>query len=229
MELSPAQRRVLEALRAGPRQAHDLAKDIGVDPSSTYRQVVRLKAQGLVDARDVIDGPGRPKRMYHLTESGQETFPRDYAFLLKALLQEIETKGGREAIIAHLTGIAERLGGPLAEEPDFDKRMQELIAIYNRLGFEARLERKGNDLVLIQRNCPFLKTARGDPRALCTCLDEGIMRAALPDVEVELLETLAHGDDRCGHLIRTDKRPRVDPPKRRMTLLGRHKERKKTL
>ncbi|MGH2626397.1 MAG: helix-turn-helix transcriptional regulator [Anaerolineales bacterium] len=197
-----AQMRILRALRDGPRQAQDVAAELGFEASSVYRHLETLRAEGLVDADEVVEGPGRPKKMYRLTPEGQEAFPRDYAFLLSALLSEIEARGGRRGLLDHLNGIAAALAGPLATEVDLDRRLDALVGLYNSLGFEASMERHGRDIVLVQRNCPFLKTARKDPDAMCACLDEGLMRAALPEALVSLRETLAKGDLRCRHAIR---------------------------
>jgi predicted ArsR family transcriptional regulator len=145
--------------------------------------------------------------MYGLNAAGWETFPRDYALLLSALMRRVATVHGREALLRHLEGIAQELGGALATEHDMDKRLRRLLKLYNDLGFEADVKREGRDIVLTQRNCPFLKTARDDPDALCKCLDEGIMRAAVPEALVSLRQTLARGDGLCRHEIRLKSTP----------------------
>jgi predicted ArsR family transcriptional regulator len=109
---------------------------------------------------------------------------------------------GKEHMMTHLNAIAADLGGPLAREEDMRLRLRKVVRLYNELGFEARLERKNDRLLLVQRNCPFLKIARDDPEALCACLDEGILRAALPGSQVSLEKSLAMGDARCVHEIR---------------------------
>ncbi|MGQ0535102.1 MAG: helix-turn-helix transcriptional regulator [Methanobacteriota archaeon] len=209
MDPTNAQLGILRALRDGPRQAQDIAAELAVDTSSVYRHLEALRAEGLVAAEDVIEGPGRPKKRYRLTHEGQEAFPRDYSLLLSALLCEVETRGGRQALLSHLDAIARNLAASLANGADVDQRLAALVDLYNRLGFEASVERHGNDVLLVQRNCPFLKTARKDPEALCECLDEGIMKAAVPEALVDLRETLAKGGRRCMHIIRLGaERPR---------------------
>ncbi len=199
---SDTQMRILRSLREGPRQSQDIAAEFGADMSSVYRHLETLRAEGLVAAEKIVDGPGRPKKVFRLTPHGQEAFPRDYAFLLSAVLDQLEKQGGRAAVLANLDGIAAHLAGPLAGNGDPSQRLDKLVGLYNRLGFEASIERQGSQLAIVQRNCPFLRTARDDPAALCECLDEGLMKAAIPEARIELQSTLAKGDDRCRHTIR---------------------------
>lgn len=207
-----AQMRILRSLRDGPRQSRDIASEFGSDMSSVYRHLESLRAEGLVAAEDLVAGPGRPKKIFRLTPEGQEAFPRDYAFLLSAVLNQIEEQGGRAAVLDNLDGIASHLAAPLAGEGDLDERLDKLVGLYNRLGFEASVERDGPGIEIVQRNCPFLKAAREDPDALCACLDEGIMKAAIPEGRVHLQGTLAKGDSHCRHAIRL--RPSMAPNKR---------------
>ncbi len=202
MAPTESQIRVLRTLRDGSQQAQEVADSLSIDTSAAYRHLEGLLQRGLVAAEKKAIGRGRPKKHYHLTEDGWETFPRDYSFLLSALLAQVTRKNGREAVLEHLDDIALELGGSIAKEVDPQARMRKLVALYNKLGFEARVERKKDRVFLVQRNCPLLKIARDDPEALCACLDEGIIRAALPGSEVTLHATQAQGDARCRHEIK---------------------------
>lgn len=196
-------RRILAGLRDGPRQAQTVGEDLGLDTSVAYRHLERLKDEGLVEADRVVEGPGRPKKVYVLTEAGWETFERDYELLLSALLAAIEAEDGRERIETYLGRIAEDLVAQLGDVRG-EERVEALVELYGDLGFEAHLETDGDGLVLVQRNCPFRQVARQDPEALCERLDEGIQRRALPEADVELEETMARGAHRCRHRIRLD-------------------------
>lgn len=199
-------REILRLLREDRRQAQDLAAFLGIDTSAVRRHLDALEAEGLVDAQDLVIGPGRPKKMYGLTAAGRETFPRDYALLLELLLAAVSKSGGREGLERAMTLIAKDLGREV-EGRSTQERLDEMLALYNRLGFEASLEKQpGGSLCLVQRNCIFLKTARGDPPLLCKCLDEGIVKAALPGAKVQLDASLAMGDTHCRHLIQLARR-----------------------
>lgn len=197
---------ILALLREKRRQAQELAAILGIDTSAVRRHLESLAAEGLVDAEETIDGPGRPKKKYGLTPEGRETFPRDYALLLGTLLPKVAEVAGRERLERAIALIAKDLALDV-EGRTHEERIAAMLALYNKLGFEAEIERdRGRTaFTLIQRNCIFLKTARADPDLLCQCLDEGIMRAALTGANVELKASLAHGDAHCRHHIQLPK------------------------
>jgi DeoR family transcriptional regulator, suf operon transcriptional repressor len=194
-------RTILALLRDGPRQAQDLAAALGIDVSAVRRHLEDLRGAGLVDAQDVVSGPGRPKKMYRLTPKGHEAFPRDYALLLGLLIAKVREARGEKDLRDVMARIAKDLAAPLASKASNEQRLAALLALYNELGFEASLDRAPEGRVLTQRNCIVLRTARDDPALLCECFDEGLMRAALPGAKVELLGSLATGAPACRHRI----------------------------
>lgn len=172
-----------------------------LEESAAYRQLEKLREEALVEADRVRDGPGRPKKVYALTEAGWETFPRDYELLLSSMIEAIEAEEGRERLETYVGRIAEDLASSIAGEGDPRDRMRRLVELYNDLGFEAHLERESGETVLVQRNCPFRQIARSNPKTLCERLDEGIQRRVLPEAGVELEETMARGARRCEHRV----------------------------
>lgn len=192
---------ILALLREGAQQAQELAQSLGIDVSAVRRHLEDLRAQGLVEAEDMVAGRGRPKKLYGLTAVGREAFPRDYALLLDLVLGKLRETQGREATERLMRQIAKDLARSASAEPDVAKRLDGLLALYNGLGFEASLERTREGVVLTQRNCIFLRAALADPRLMCECFDEGILRAALPGARVTLDGSLATGALRCRHLI----------------------------
>lgn len=199
--LSPSQERVLAALRTEPLRAQAIGDELGVDASAVRRHLDHLEAMGLVETYDVVDGPGRPKRFFRLTPAGRETGPRNYALLLASLMRKVADGGGRKLLFRHLEAIAADLAGSPDRSRDAKVRLDLLLAKYNALGFQAEIVQEGKNAVLIQRNCPFLAAATADPEALCQHLDESIVRAALPGVEVELDQAMAKGDTFCRHIL----------------------------
>lgn len=192
---------ILALLREGRQQAQELAAILGIDTSAVRRHLETLRAEGLVDTQDVIEGPGRPKKLYGLTLAGRETSPRDYALLLDLVLGRLAKEGGHDELERLLNVIAKDLGRQV-EGKTMEERLDAMLALYNKLGFEASIEERGGEVELVQRNCIFLKTARGDPPLLCECLDEGIMRAAIPGSKVELQTSLAVGGAHCRHRLK---------------------------
>lgn len=192
---------ILALLRDGRQQARDLAAALSIDTSAVRRHLENLRADGLVDAEDVVQGPGRPKKMYGLTTAGRESFPRDYALLLNLVIAKVGQTQGRKELEAVMRAIAQDLARGLGAEPDPLRRLNALVALYQKLGFDASVSRTPHGYALTQRNCIFLKAATADPSLLCECFDEGIMRAALPRARVTFAGSLATGETRCRHLL----------------------------
>lgn len=199
--LSVAQQRVLAELKHDPRRAHDIADALGIDASAVRRHLDNLLSQGLVEAYDVIEGPGRPKKFFRITNAGRETGPRNYPLLLALLMKKVSEGEGRKKLLRYLEEIAADLAGPEGKQRGAKTRLDLLLLKYNELGFEAEVRNENGQTVLVQRNCPFLAAAKDDPAGFCQAFDEGIMRAALPGQEIVLQSSLAHGDVICRHLI----------------------------
>lgn len=198
--LTDAQASILARLRDAPRQAQEVAAELGIDTSAARRHLENLREMGLVEPADVVEGRGRPKKRYAITPAGREAFPRDYALLLDLVLAKLGERRDRRELESLMRLVAKDLAAGI-EGDSTAARLRGLLAFYNRLGFDASLERAGGETVLEQRNCIVLKTARGDPALLCECFDEGILRAALPGARVRLLASQARGDATCRHAI----------------------------
>lgn len=206
-QISPSQERVLDELTRGPLRAQDVARRIGVDTSAVRRHLDNLQSLALVEAYDVIKGPGRPKKFFQLTSAGRERGPRNYGLLLAALMRKVAEGQGRKQLFRYLESIAADLAGSTSKAKDAKKRLDLLLAKYNELGFDAELAKDGRQTVLVQRNCPFLSVATGDPDAMCRRLDEGMTRAALPGAKVRLQASMAMGDQQCEHVIQWPAKP----------------------
>jgi predicted ArsR family transcriptional regulator len=198
-----SQAAILGRLREGPRQAQDVAADLGIDTSAARRHLENLVDLGYVASHEEIDGPGRPKKLYALTPAGRETFPRDYALLLQLVLAKVAERRDRRELEALVRDIAKDLAADV-EGASSAERLRDLVRLYDKLGFDASVTGKDGSFLLRQRNCAFLRTAREDPALLCVCLDEGIVRAALPGARVELLASQARGAHVCQHRIELD-------------------------
>ena len=199
--LSESQQRVLAELKHEPRRVQDIAAIIGTDVAAVRRHLDNLASQGLVESYNVIDGPGRPKKFFRITDAGRETGPRNYPLLLAMLMQKVSEGEGRKKLLKYLGSIAADLAGPDVKHKNAKMRLDLLLAKYNQLGFQAEIRKEDGQMVLVQRNCPFLAAAKGDPQGFCQYFDEGIMRAALPGQDVTLQSSLAHGDMICKHVI----------------------------
>lgn len=192
---------ILSILRDGPQTAQAIAAALGLDASSVRRHLDSFTEREWVAHEDRVEGPGRPRRYYRLTESGWESFPRDYALLLGALLDKLQARVGRDAVLASFSEVAVDLAAGIRPDQPVAARLEALRQLYMDLGFEPELETRHGKPCIVQRNCPFLRSAKDDPEGLCECLDEGIIRQVFPDAQIELGSCMATGDGLCRHHI----------------------------
>jgi len=89
--LTPARRAVVEVIkRNGGQTVEQLAEYLGVSPSAIRQHLQYLIGEGLVDFREALPhGRGRPKRLYELTEVGEELFPRHSGSIALRLLATV--------------------------------------------------------------------------------------------------------------------------------------------
>ena len=95
----PAADRFLILLKTrGPQTASDLGSATGVTGEAARQRLVRLAAEGLVEATSEPRGVGRPAQMWGLTAAGNARFPDAHAELTAQLIRSIRTQLGESAL-----------------------------------------------------------------------------------------------------------------------------------
>ncbi len=83
--------RVLQTLLSRQRcTINELAEAVNINPISVRHHITRLEAEGLVTSEEERHGVGRPRRLYFLTEDGQERFPSRYLRFTIRLLEQLK-------------------------------------------------------------------------------------------------------------------------------------------
>ena len=106
----------LRILRLLQRQEHasveQLSKEMELASATVRRHLDILQRDQLVSFTQVKKKTGRPEHTYYLTETGQETLPKNYSSLLSRLLEEIRSLDlPEETERLILSGNAQRLLG----------------------------------------------------------------------------------------------------------------------
>src|SRR5262245_20510500 len=95
---TPAQRILKELKMKGPQTAAELSKTLGVTGEAARLQLVRLAAQGLVEATSEARGVGRPSQRWRLKSLGHEVFPDGHDQLAVQLIDHIRKTLGESAL-----------------------------------------------------------------------------------------------------------------------------------
>jgi DeoR family suf operon transcriptional repressor len=200
----PATRRALltAVKRRGEARATELAGDLGITVSAIRQHLAGLGADALVDHRDERSGPGRPKRLYRLTERGDELFPRTYGELTTELLayaEEEDPELVERLFERRRQRRVERAKARLAGRP-FGDQIEELTRILDEDGYLADSEALPDGTYrIVEHNCAILAVAMRYGHACGTELS--FIREVLPDATVERVAHQLAGARTCAYEI----------------------------
>ena len=178
-----------------------LADDLGLTGEAVRQQLLQLQREGWVEAA-VPRGSapvrtGRPATGYKLTEAGDHLFPKHYDALAVAVIDAVAEELGGDAALRVLARVCdERVAAaePALQGLTLVQRVDALKSWYLADDPYMDVARDGDDLLLIERNCPFLNTAMRRP-ALCSVSVNALTR--LLGVRVDRQEKFQNGDGRC--------------------------------
>lgn len=190
-----------------------LAEDLGLTGEAVRQQLLQLQREGWVEPAvsrgSAPQRTGRPATSYRLTEAGDHLFPKHYDALAVAVIDAVAEELGAEAA----TRVLERVSnhGAAAIESSvrglsLRERVEALRSWYLDDDPYMDVDQDGDDLLLIERNCPFLNTAMRRP-ALCSVSVNALTR--LLGVRVHREEKFQNGDGRC--VFRAHAREPIDP------------------
>jgi len=142
-------------------------------------------------------GAGRPSLTYSLTVEGEHLFPKSYDGLTLELIDTVMEELGEDSLNQVLASMTEsrvqqweyRLRGLSLSE-----RAAALKDIYMKNDSFIEMEQNGEEILLIERNCPFASVAMKRP-TLCSVTVNMLTR--LLGHQVVRKETFQNGDGRC--------------------------------
>jgi predicted ArsR family transcriptional regulator len=191
---------IVDHLRAeGDASVAELAAHLEISEVATRRHLGVLEEEGLVDARTVNQGRGRPAARYQLTADARRLFPAAYDQLAAEALDFLGQTQGRDGLRAFLRWRLERQVGQLEEAvtaDDLEERLDQLARALSAAGFSATVDDDGGSFTLTQKHCAIESVARDHPEL---CAFEAATFAAVlgSDVQLRRRSTVTRGDDAC--------------------------------
>lgn len=188
----------------GEMQACDAGHLLGTTGEAARQQFVKLAKDGLVEAKAVSQGVGRPAQYWQLTAKGHAHFPDAHADLTVQLLQLIRTSLGESALDQLITSresqTLDNYRQAMKGANSLEERLQRLTAIRTREGYMAdwTLQKDGSYL-FVENHCPICAaatTCQGFCRA-----ERDVFRDVL-EANVERTEHILQGARRCAYVIR---------------------------
>lgn len=198
--LGSTKTRIMTQLAGSPATAVQIAGALGFQVSAVRKHLDRLRTLGVVTDRFERLGPGRPKKIYSLTDDGRELFPRRYDAVLNALVSELVRDQGETGVRRALHRVAQGLAAASVPEPGSTRgQLRQLAKGLDDLGFEASFAERNGTCTITSRNCPILRTARLHRELVCQALHAEIIRAATDAPDVQRGKWIVDGDPVCTH------------------------------
>lgn len=177
----------------------ELAVELGISEVATRRHLGVLQDEGLVAARTVNQGRGRPAARFDLTDHARRLFPSAHDRLAADALDFLSESSGREGLRAFLRWRLERQVSQLeaaVTADDVEGRLGQLARELSAAGFSASVTDDGPGFTLTQDHCAIEDVARDHPDL---CAYEAATFAAVlgSDVHLRRRSTKAGGSPAC--------------------------------
>jgi len=188
----------------GAATVEELSRELGLTPVTIRHHLDVLNREGLITPPEPLrkPGPGRPQYLYRLTEKASHRFPKHYDLLAAELLREVSDNLSSEEVDHILDRIAQRLADrvQIAEDADFDARVEATVRYLNEQGYMASIDEDGQGRLLLHiANCPFERVAqsRFEPCAL-----DARLLTLLLGKEPHRIASYASGEsNRCTYVL----------------------------
>ena len=208
---------ILNLLLEGSKTAGEIADNLKIQKSAIRTHLESLQKEQSVRSYFKIERLGRPSRVYELTESGREFFPRRYDLVLSLVLQEIESTKGHEYMKKILESIADNMAQDVRERikkssSSLEESLRILNSVSSELGFMSSFYKKedkddNNTYSIVSNNCIVHKAAIRHQDAICHGFHDRIIQKSLDgkiNAKVQLKECIALRDKHSKHVITID-------------------------
>ena len=194
---------IVEALGEGPRQIPELARLLGIHPTTVRAHLERLLEAGVLEEEPGVPaGRGRPSKHYRLRQPLLAGDPEVRLFV-GSLVSLLRGAYG-ERVVPAAEDEGTRRGRELGRSfrhPSFEQAVREVVKTLNRLSFDPAPPIRRKDVVAVDvRHCPFGIDPHDPDGAVVCAFHKGLVRGLAEatsgeDVGVRLLPFVAPG--RC--------------------------------
>lgn len=199
---SVAERLLMLLKTRGKLQASDAGNILGTTSEAARQQFVKLAKEGLVEAKSVSQGVGRPTQFWHLTAQGHAHFPDAHADLTAQLLGLIRYSLGENAldqlIAAREAQTLKTYQQAMQGAKSLEERLQRLTTIRTQEGYMADWKEEDGHFLLVENHCPICAAA-----STCQgfCRAEREIFSEILGANVERIEHILQGARRCAYRI----------------------------
>ncbi len=202
--MSSTREKVLKILLTRQQSTiNELAEAVGISPISIRHHIHKLEAIGFVHSTEERHGVGRPRRLYFLTEKGQEQFPTRYLQLTVRLLQQLKETLPEKMVGELFSQMAGEIATDYASDLDLDQlsmesRLDITRDLLNAEGFTMNWVATKNEYHIREVNCPYHHVGQSHPE-VCS-VDETLISTLL-SVPIEKVKCILDGDTLCTYVV----------------------------
>jgi len=203
-EETSTRREIINILRtAGPLTVGELGDRLGITHVAVRRHLTSLERDGLVSSVQERLPMGRPTRVYSLTETADDLFPKKYGALTLELLDflsDADTELVEKFFAARGQTFVAKYGPEVSKGETLEERVSRLSEIQMANGYLADSARaEGDTFVLKEFNCPVHQVSRKYPMACHHELE--FFKTVLGTENVERVECISKGGTCCRYVI----------------------------
>lgn len=170
--LASTRGRVLSALRRGPRTVNDLADLLGLTDNAVRLHLAGLERDGLIAHEGLRRGIGKPAHVYVLTPEADSLFPKAYATILTALIEEMRAREGGEQLEEMMRAIGRRTGAlARSDAPELRTRVDVAARVLSDLGGLVDVIESETELMIRGYSCPLAAVVQESPET-CALVEE---------------------------------------------------------
>ncbi len=207
---APTRAQILEQLRrAGQATVKEVADAVGVHANVARGHLDILVGADLASVswrRNPVGG--RPAKVYEAAPVHVEEGPALVSDMLATMIEVTAPAPETAKSVAEATGerLVRRIRGGDETPLAFEGQVSLLLEALRMVSGGLRVEDRGDTWIeLLDRDCPFRSIAHSHPEVACTldkALKEGMVRALGADAWVEVVTSVAWGDEECREVIR---------------------------
>jgi predicted ArsR family transcriptional regulator len=210
--------KIMDILLEGPRSLGEITDKLQIQKSAVRVHLESLQSEKTVESHFRIERLGRPRKIYSLTENGQELFPRKYDLILSLILKKISETNGQEQARKLIESVADDIADGIKYEikksgnlGNFEESLKILNSVSDHMGFASSITKEDDKKFSIQsKNCILHKVAVSHQNIVCHGLhDRMIIKSLGGDdsdekkhgISVELKQCIALGDSFSRHVV----------------------------
>jgi predicted ArsR family transcriptional regulator len=185
-----------------------LADELGITGAAVRRHLDHLRADGLVDVKQVKQATGRPFHAYHATEAATGVMPAAYADLLTRMLRGLSGEGVQSEVMASVAeSMASRhRGGMPADGGDPAVLVGTVTDALRGEGILDAWRSEADGFHLTNTACPYRKAAEISE---LPCESDRKAIELLLGLDVQQVHRIVDGATCCEYLVHPSSGPQL--------------------